>query len=307
MVRRWILYLAVVTGVAVFYWAYQEWFSWFALIGVLCLPVAALLMSLPAMLSLKLRARIPAFLPVGAVQPLELGVLCPLPAPVFRCRIRVTRMTTGESWLLKQGQNLPAEHCGQLVCRPEKARVYDYLGLFRLKIQKKQAVSVIVRPEPVPMQAPPELERYAATARRPKAGGGFSENHELRLYRPGDNLNQVHWKLSAKMGKYIVREAMEPEKGRVLLEMELRGTPEELDRKFGKLLWLSGHLLQKGMGHELRALTGKGVRCLAVADEKDLEKAMDTLLCAPAAAGDARLEPVAASWQYRIGGGEDEA
>lgn len=307
MVRRWILYLAVVTGMAVFYWAYQEWFSWFALIGVLCLPVAALLMSLPAMLSLKLRVRCPAFLPVGASQPLELDIRCPIPAPAVRCRIRVTRTTTGESWLLKQGQELPAEHCGQLVCRTEKARVYDYLGLFRLKIQKKPAASVIVRPQPVPMQALPELERYAATAWRPKAGGGFSENHELRLYRPGDNLNQVHWKLSAKMGKYIVREAMEPEKGRVLLEMELRGTPEELDRKFGKLLWLSGHLLQRGMRHELRVLTGKGIRCLAVTDEKDLEKAMDTLLSAPAAAGDTRMEPIAACWQYRIGGGEDEA
>lgn len=299
--------MAVLTGLTAFYWFYQEWFSWFAFVGTLCLPVAALLLSLPAMLRMELRIRCPAALTMGTELPLTFDTRCALPAPDFRGRICVTRTTTGERWRLKPNQPLPAEHCGQLVCRPEKTKVYDYLGLFWLRIQKRPVSAVIVRPTPVPIQGLPDLERYAAQAWRPKAGGGYSENHELRLYRPGDNLNQVHWKLSVKTGKYIVREAMEPQKGRVLVEMVLRGTSEALDRKFGNLLWLSGHLLQKGIHHELRVLTAEGVRCLPIAAEADLEKAMDALLCARPAAGDARLEPAAASWQYRIGGAEDEA
>lgn len=306
MLRRWILYLAVASGCMVFYWAYQEWASWFILLGILCLPVAALLMSLPAMINLRLTANCPAFVQMGVPQPLGYTVYSRLPVPPSTCRLRVRRTTTGESWVLKNGDMLPTQHCGQLICRLEKARVYDYLGLFWLKVQRKPAISVIVRPVPIAMQAFPELERHTSAAWRPKPGGGFSENHELRLYRPGDNLNQIHWKLSAKTGKYIIREPMEQEKSRLLLEMELRGSPEELDRKYGRLLWLSNFLLQKGLRHELRVLTGKGIQHISIADTRDLEKAIDMLLCQNTAPEGAQMEPMAASWQYRIGGGEDE-
>jgi hypothetical protein len=93
----------------------------------------------------------------------------------------------------------------------------------------------------------PSLARYAGRAWKPKPGGGFAENHEIRLYRPGDKMNQIHWKLSSKMNKLMVREAMEPVQDRVLVEMILRGTPEELDRKFGRLLWTGNYLLEQGL------------------------------------------------------------
>lgn len=307
MEKRWIVYLAAVSVCVVFYWAYREWFSWFALMGVLCFPVAALLMSLPAMIGLKLKTDCPTHLTAGQKHTIRLISHSALPAPPARSRIAVTRVTTGETWMLKEGDALPADHCGQLICRPEKARVYDYLGLMWLESQHKATTSVIVRPVAVPVRTMPQLQRYVAASWRPKAGGGFSEMHELRLYRPGDKLNQVHWKLSAKTGKFIVREPMEPEKSKVLLNMELRGTARELDLKFGRLLWMSRHLLETGLAHEIRALTGRGIQVHRVTDESTLLKAIDALLCCPAAADQAVMEPAAASWQYEIGGGADEA
>ncbi len=306
MVRRWLIYLATVIGCIVFYLAYQEWFSWFALICVLCLPIAALLMSLPAMTHVKLKAQRITAVPMGAPLPLPFSVYSRLPAPPCRYVIRVIRPISGESWLLKAGDKLPTQHCGKLICKPEKARVYDYLGLFRLKIQRKSSMTITVLPEPIPMRNIPDLQRYMAASWRPKPGGGFSENHEMRQYRPGDNLNQVHWKLTAKTGEIIVREPQEPERRRVLVEMELRGTAEELDRKFGQLLWLSNHLLETGLMHELRVLTGGGIRCLRVEQKADLESALDSLLGEEAAQGNEDLEPVGAAWYCKIGGGEDE-
>ncbi len=306
MVRRWILYLSIMAGLTVFYWAYQAWFSWFALTGVLFFPLAALLMSLPAMLTFRLKPQLPGHILRGAPGPVTYSVRCPLPAPPYVCRLKLENTLTGECYCLKEGQDLPAEHCGQLLCRPEKARIYDYAGLFWLGIYKKGAAAVLVRPEPVPVRNLPQLERCVAAAWRPKAGGGFSENHELRLYRPGDSLNQIHWKLSAKTKKYIIREPQEPEKSSLLLSLALRGTPEEMDRKLGRLLWLSRHLLERGLSHRIRALTSGGILSLPVADAQELETAIDTLLCAQAAPENAILEDVAALWQYRIGGGEDE-
>ncbi len=307
MLRRWLLYLAVLTGLIIFYWAYREWFSWLALLGVLCLPVAVLLMSLPAMLSTKLSIECPAYLSIGDKHKVSFSVKSRLVSPPFSGRIRVKRVTTGETWLLKEGKHLPTKHCGELRCYPEKSRVYDYLGLFFLRVQKNAGVSVVVRPVVQKIDRVPRLERYVSVSWRPKPGGGFAENHDLRLYRPGDNLTQIHWKLSAKTGKYIVREPLEPGKSRVLLEMILRGAPEELDNKFGKLMGMSQYLLEQGLTHELRVLTGSGVQCLIVSNRTELETAIDTLLKMPPAPQGAKLERVSASWQYMVGGDGDDA
>ena len=92
----------------------------------------------------------------------------------------------------------------------------------------------------------------------------------MRLYRPGDSLNQVHWKLTAKTGKLVVREALEPQLGRMLLTMNLRGNPDILDRKFAELLWMGRHLTELGMRFEIHALTGFGVWMRTVTSEPEL-------------------------------------
>jgi len=307
MGRRWFTYLAVLLGSIVFYWAYQAWFAWFLLMSVLLLPLIGLLFSLPAMLSVRCSIQCAGVLEPGAKEVPKFSLQCRHPVPPYWGKIQVTRTTTGESWFLKHGQPLPADHCGQLVCAPYKLHVYDYLGLFRLKVPRIQAGSAVVRPAPVTMTAPVDLDRYMARAWRPKPGGGFSENHELRLYRPGDNLNQVHWKLSAKTGKLVIREAMEPQRGLLMVTMDLRGTSDELDQKFGKLLWLGQYLLQQGLRFELHVLTADGVQTEAVSTESSLLAAVDRLLCqAPAESGTVLDRQVEAFWQYHIGGGSDE-
>jgi uncharacterized protein (DUF58 family) len=166
-------------------------------------------------------------------------------------------------------------------------------------------VEVLVLPQKQRIPNLPGLERYRSKQWKPKPGGGFAENHEMRLYRPGDKLNQIHWKMSTKMGKLMVREPMEPIRERVLAEMILRGTPEELDRNCGQLLWLSEHLLEKEIPHEMRVLTGNGLLQLPVTDEESLRLAMRTLLSQPPAPAEAVLETVQAGWVYRIGGGTE--
>ena len=308
MIGRWCLYLAVLLGSVVFYWAYQQWLAWLLLVTVLILPLLILVVSLPAMLSMRLRIRCAGLLEIGMEERPEFLVRCVLPVPPHRGRIRVTRTITGENWNLKLGDALPTEHCGQLVCKLQKVYVYDYLCLFRLPVYRKENGAAIVRPAAMAVNALPDLEQYMARAWRPKPGGGFAENHELRLYRPGDNLNQVHWKLTAKTGKLVIREAMEPHKGLVLLTMDLLGSGEELDRKFGRLLWIGRHLLQQGLSYELHALTGSGIQTWEITHETQLQKAVDRLLCQPPAqSGSVRERQIAASWHFHIGGEKDEA
>ena len=307
MVTRIILYLFALADLTVFYIFYQEWVSWIVLLAVLGLPWLSLAVSLPAMLSFRLEAEAPARLKMRTVSRVRIHGSCAMPHPPVKAQICLTRPITGERWTVKPGDRLPTDHCGGLIAQPVRAGVYDYLGLFRIKPRKIESATVIVLPEPVKMQVPPDLSRYLARAWRPKPGGGFAENHELRLYRPGDSLNQVHWKLSAKTGKLILREPMVPERGLMLLTMDVSGKPEELDRKFGRLLWLGTYLLEQNVPFEIRAMTGKGLESRRVASEQDLNKALEELLCSGPAAGSVLEHSFAASWQYHVGGGADEA
>ena len=307
MLGRRLCYLAAALGCWVFYIAYGEWFSWLALLIALGLPWLSLLLSLPAILGFHVEAEGPAALGMGAEGEVWLLGSSRLPLPPFKGKLRLQHCITGEVCRYHTSRGLPTEHCGGIRVTAEKVRVCDYLGLFSFPVKQKGGKTVLIRPVPLPMPEPPDLKRYIARSWRPKFGGGFAENHELRLYRPGDSLNQIHWKLSAKTGNLTLREPMEPQRGLVLLTMTLRGTPEELDRKFGRLLWMGSYLLEQKVSFEIRALTGDGIRSLPVTEPKELDKAMDALLCAQAAKeGSIRDRAYAASWQYHIGGNADE-
>ena len=70
-------------------------------------------------------------------------------------------------------------------------------------------------------------DRPAAVRLQAKKGGGFSEFHENREYRPGDSVRDIHWKLSGKTDKLIVRQAMEPVQRRLVLAVETCGSTSE--------------------------------------------------------------------------------
>ena len=307
MAGRRAVYLACLAGAVAFYTFYQQWLAWLALLILLFLPWFSLLVSLPAIRRFRATADHPATVPMGQQAQAALRDQCPLPPPEFRGKLRVTRVMTGEVIHCKRSAELPTDHCGKLLIEPVKCRVYDYLGLFRFRVRDMAPGTMLVRPAPVPMEKVPDLSRYLARSWRPKPGGGFGENHELRLYRPGDSLQQIHWKLTAKTGKLILRETVEPEEGLVLLKLDLNGAPEVLDEKLGKLLWLSEYLLDQGLKHQIHALTGDGFLDWPVQSKPDIQAAIDHLLgCAPLKEGTIRDRMESASWEFYIGGGPDE-
>ena len=308
MAGRRLTYLAVLASCLIFYIAYGQWLSWLVLAAVLAAPWFSLVLSLPAIFSFRVSASVPRFLDMGMEQTLWLVGECPLPMPPFRGRLKLKRLISGESWYYHDREDLPTGHCGGIRVTAEAVKVYDYLGLFSFPIRCREAQTLLIRPQPLVMHPEQDLGQYIARSWTPKSGGGYAENHEHRLYRPGDSLNQIHWKLSVKTGDLVIREPMEPRQGLVLLTMNLRGTPEELDRKFGRLLWLGNHLLDQGLRFELQALTGEGLLTFSVPAQEQLARAIDSLLCKPSAPeGGLRQAEAAASWHCHIGGEPDEA
>ena len=309
MVKRWMVYLAVLLGCVILFAAYHGWMAWLLLMAVIWFPLLSLAVSLPAMLMLRLEIRCAPVTVIGGKETAQVEPVCPLPMPQYRYRLLAERTITEESVLIKEKDMLiPTEHCGQILLKLDNCRVYDYLGLFQLKVRRCAEKAVVVEPLEIPVPITTQLQQQTANAWQPKPGGGFAENHELRLYRPGDSLNQVHWKLTAKKGKLMIREAMEPRQKRFVLTLNVRGTAEQLDEKMGKLKWLGTYLTREGRNFEIRALYAEGVAVFPVANEQMLPEALHKILCMkPATEGTVLQHRIDAAWHFHIGGGTDEA
>lgn len=295
------------SGSLVFYGLNQEWFSWVLLQAVVLFPLLSLLLSIPAMVSVKMKLELPQRLRMGSTQQMTVTVASKLPAPPNSCRLRVTNPMTGERWILKANANVPTDHCGKLQLQLYKPGVCDYLGLFRRRLRRTVGQTVYVLPKPVKMKLPPELSKHLQPRWRPKPGGGFAENYEIRQFHPGDNLNKIHWKLSAKVDELMLREPMEPARGLMLLTMDLSGTASELDGKLGRLLWLSRWLLDHEVTFDIRVLTANGVESWTVREEYDISKCIEALLGTPCAReGTIRDQAFQAAWRHHIGGEQVE-
>lgn len=294
-------------GALLYYVASGEWISWILLLTVAGVPWLSLLLSLPAIWGFQASPAGVDVLEQGEEAEIWLLGSCGSPMPPFKGHIRLQSCFTGRQWRYEPERGFSTEHCGGYRARVEKAKICDYLGLFAFRARNTKEQTILVRPREIPVSDLLDPQRLELGSWVPKPGGGFSENHEHRLYRPGDSLNQLHWKLSAKVGDLILREPMEPVRGAVLLTMSLRGDPDALDRKFGRLLWVGRYLLERELDFEIRALTGSGVLCSHVDSENDLQKAIDRLLCVPLAEDGAPWDDgVEACWQYHIGGDADE-
>ena len=254
------------------------------------LPVFSLLVSLPAMLRAAYTPQLPLRCFCGqdaqfALQPSSASRL-----PVSCCRLHLLVCdavggTQQAEWLTLAGTlhfslRVDTRHAGQQTFRVDRARVYDALGLVGLPLQLPTACSIAVEPEPLEPAELPNLSQFQYRSYHPKPGGGFSEIHDLREYRPGDSLHEIHWKLSAKTDKLIVREAEEPDLGLVVLSFDFSGTRAQLDSTLRQLLWLSGWLIDRGVPHQIDWIEPDSLepQTKSVKTLDDLKSLLNTLL-----------------------------
>lgn len=306
MILRRLQYGVLLVGVGAYFISSGEWISWILLLTAVGLPLLSLLISLPGILTFRARPAGSPVLEMGDAGDLLLLGSSSVPTPPFQGRLRVTSLQTGESWRFYNEDDLPTDHCGGYRIQVERGKVCDYLGLFSLPMFRKETLDVVVRPKELPIAEMVDSQRLEIPRWIPKPGGGFSENHEHRVFRPGDPLNQIHWKLSAKVGDLIIREPMEPVRGGILLTLSLDGTPDQLDRKLGRLLWIGQFLLERSLKFEVRALSAAGVLVFTVEDMDALNKVLDALLRAPQPEDAQDWEQEAdVLWHYHVGGDAD--
>ena len=289
MTGRRLTYVALLLGTAVLHFAYGQYETHFVLLFVLLLPVLSLLLSLPAILSVRtelfaggdvrrgregsvvLRVTTRFFLPPEVVKlSIEHKNLF-LDARASREKVRIFGVCDG-------GKTFAAdtERLGTVTCRIRYARCCDYLGLFAIPVRRGGPVSFAVLPNAEPPVPVPELVEPSPRIMKPKPLG-FSEEHELRPYREGDAINLIHWKLSQKYDETIVREPQELIRKNVVLSADLYADYRAQQSVLEQLRYLSDLLLENDVPYLLHY----GLRCTWIRSDGEFERFLKAALSEP--------------------------
>ncbi|HIY20957.1 MAG TPA: DUF58 domain-containing protein [Candidatus Flavonifractor merdigallinarum] len=266
MVRRRILYALALLGAVLLFLYWEVWISLFLLALVVALPLLSLAFSIPLARRLSPTLNPPESTPIrGGKAFLTLHVPAPGGLPVVRLtgRLVVRSPMTGARWVKRIRLScdgspaqfpfpLATEHCTLLLCRAERLRALDLLGIFALPLPTPVLeTEVLVRPQSIEAgPIPPVLGQGGASlGLKPKLGGGCAEDYDLRDYRPGDPMRTVHWKLSAKRDELVVREMLVPRRPALVLTADHFGLPGQVDQMLDKLQALSLALLERRERH----------------------------------------------------------
>ena len=198
------------------------------MICMVVLPLLCLPLNLLAAKKLKLTANMPVNLKKNCEGVVELTVQNPSSFPIFLCvcRIRLENQLNSEvrSMTLscgvwpKRSQTVRATFgspfCGRIRLTVDAVRLYDCFGLIGVRARTDAHAASVVQPDTFPQS----LILTASSARVEEAedysterpGSDLSEIFQIRDYVPGDSPRQVHWKLSQKYGKLIVKDASLP-------------------------------------------------------------------------------------------------
>ena len=221
----WLLAAAALAAV----WAAGGGALWLgAAIAVLLLPGVSLLLALAARrgvrLSLTLTPTVPKRAAAQAVLKVKNDALLSAHA-LFR--VRAVNALTREETVTPLYCTVPpkgteelrflveSRRCGQITAAVEKAGLLDICGIFAVPLKTENiAARTTVLPDmfapgidlALASSMPEESDSYAPGCR----GNDLTEIFQLREYAPGDDLRRIHWKMTAKTDRLIVREASLP-------------------------------------------------------------------------------------------------
>ena len=147
---------------------------------------------------LQLSVRHGAPLPVGRVSLTYYSALTASPEEVVmhtRPFVEWTRDVT-----------LTTRHVGQYETSVDEAVVDDLFGLFRFRaVPDAREMTLTVLPRPFEIDKPRFLVGEEGAAALSRTQEDYTSPDDVRVYRPGDAMKRVHWKLSSRRMELIVR------------------------------------------------------------------------------------------------------
>lgn len=127
-----------------------------------------------------------------------------------------------------------SEYSGNIQICIREMEYLDLLGLFSIRKQIESEGEMVVLPESSgeALSKKSGFQSGMSELEESKAkGNDFAEVTDMREYRPGDRIKDIHWKLSAKKDVLMVKERTSVAQSQVILVLDLSGnrdTTEEV-------------------------------------------------------------------------------
>lgn len=159
----------------------------------------------------------------GEEVPIALTVTNRTSFPLYQPKVKISyqgwsRGAEERKWL-KAGNDqlsISSHYCGIMRIRAKRIVVTDILHIFRRHKRLSEEVEVAILPELhlIPLIVGPAVRSFHSESEAystDRSGDDPSEVFDVREFRPGDRMQRIHWKMSAKSEGYIVKEFSQPE------------------------------------------------------------------------------------------------
>lgn len=132
------------------------------------------------------------------------------------------------------------EHCGCHFLKADKIYIYDFFKLFRLRIRGNSVVKIEILPRLFGVDeewggtslCSGESEAYSPD----RPGDDFSEVFDVREYRFGDREQYIHWKLTCRLNRLMVKEYSMPKEREFFFSIAMLSGRDERERSFNDLM-----------------------------------------------------------------------
>ncbi len=172
---------------------------------------------------------------------------------------------------------------GELNLGPVTLERRDPWGLFVRRATASATMSVLVHPRVLPVEislAGNRIGQEGGTADRDVLGS--NQFHTLREYVIGDELRQIHWRSSARVGKLMVKQLVDNPLPRalVVLDNDIRSylRPEDFEQAVDAAASIGSAIVQAGLPIALRT-TGEDA-AVEVVRADDITQLLDALALA---------------------------
>lgn len=274
MIISWIIFFLVAVATGVFFVLYKDVIALILFLSVLLIPIVLLIIHLISFLLTKIDVEIEES-NASTKKPIKIIISIENKSPFSITHIRVDAKFKNRFFdtehdcrfvisstpfsTKKLKYEISSVHIGNIDFLLKKAVFYDYFSMFRFSKRINITKVVPIYPESVPVSVEVRPNNFflgeADKFSRVKAGDDPSEVFNIREYIQGDKLNKIHWKLTSKTDKYMVKEYSLPVSDNIFIYLDLKCKDESeeslllIDSLIKSFFSISKEFINKGIIH----------------------------------------------------------